>query len=498
MLLGIDIGTTHTKVAIYNKRGKLLAQQKALTPKGKSSDGLINFFPDKVWKTAARLIKQAVVEADVDIAAMAVSSFGEGGVSLDENFAPTYDIIPWYDEQRTIGQLEKLSKKIDSKHFYNTTGLYPSAIHTVFKWLWLKEEKKQAWQKTKLWLSVMDFIGFKLSGTAFTEAGQAARTMAYDVVKRQWSEDILKAAGLSTKFLPPVVPATTPLGGITKEASKLTGLPEGTPVFVGGHDHFCAALACGALSPDVGLASFGTAEAFTLGWQAKVNPKKSLGFGVGPHVLEGYSYLLGGIYTAGGAVNWVKNLLGLESFATLNKLAAKVPPGESPLFIANFHGAAPPFNDPHATGAFLEVKPEHTQAHFARAVLEGIAFEHKTSFPYFEKVTGQRMELIRMVGIHNPLWEDIRTAIFERPVETSAHDDMVTMGVALLAGLGARIYESPQAAIAMTYKTKRLIQPDKRWQERYRAPFERYVKYRAALRESRQPSAKNEKLIANG
>jgi xylulokinase len=485
MLLGIDIGSTNTKVGIYSKRGKLLAQSKALTPQGKSSDGLVNFFPEKIWKTVGRLVRQAVNEAGVEIQALAVSSFGESGIPLDENFEPTYDIIPWYDEQRTVKQLASLSKKMDAKYFYNTTGLYPSAIHSVFKWLWLKEEKPKVWQKTKHWLSVTDFIGYKLSGTAFMEAGQAARTMAYDVVKNQWSDDILKAAGLSTTFLPPVVPATTPLGGITKEASKLTGLPEGTPVFVGGHDHFCAALACGALSADVGLSSFGTAEAFTLGLRAKANPKKSQGFGVGPHVLEGYSYILGGIYTSGGVISWLKNLLNLASFAELPRLAAKVKPGKSPLFIANFHGAAPPFNDPHATGAFLEVKPEHTQAHFARAVLEGIAFEHKASFPFFEKVTGQRMELIRMVGIHNPLWEDIRAAIFERPVETSAHDDMVTMGVALLAGLGARIYSSPEEAIAMTYKVKRTIQPNPDWQEAYQAPFERYLKYREALRKSR-------------
>jgi xylulokinase len=486
MILGIDIGTTNTKVAVYSKRGKLLAQAKALTPKGKSRDGHINFFPSKVWVTTAKLIKQAVREADVEIAAMAVSSFGEAGVSLDENFEPTYDVIPWYDEHRTTKQLENFSKKIDARHFYAITGLYPSAIHSVFKWLYLKEEKPKAWQRTNLWLSVADYIGYKLSGTAFTEAGQAARTMAYDVVKGQWSEEILNVAGLDSGFLPPVVPATTPLGGITKEASKLTGLPEGTPVFVGGHDHFCAALACGALSPEVGLVSFGTAEAFTVGWQAKANPKKSQGFAVGPHVLVGYSYLLGGIYVSGGVINWLKDLLNLGSFGTLVRLAAKVNPSESPLFIANFRGAAPPFNDPHAAGAFLEVKPEHTQAHFARAVMEGIAFEHKASFPYFEKVTGQKMELIRMVGIHNPLMETIRAAIFERPVETSAHDDMVTMGVALLAGLGARIYTSPQEAIAMTYKVKRTVKPDAQWRKAYEAPFARYMKCREALRNSRQ------------
>ncbi len=485
MLLGIDIGTTNTKVAVYSKRGKRLAQAKAFTPKGKSSDGHINFFPDKIWTTTARLIKQAVREADVEIAAMAVSSFGEAGVTLDKNFEPTYDVIPWYDEQRTIKQLEQLSKKIDAKHFYAITGLYPSAIHSVFKWLYLEEEKPKVWQRTKLWLSMADFIGYKLSGTAFMEAGQAARTMAYDVVKNKWSHDILNAAGLTANFLPPVVPATTPLGDITKEASKLTGLSEGTPVFVGGHDHFCAALACGALSPEVGLDSLGTSEAFTIGLKGNANPKKSLGFGVGPHVLENYSYFLGGIYTSGGVLSWLKTLLSLENFSDLPRFAAKVQPGESPLFIANFHGAAPPFNDPRAAGAFLEVKPEHSREHFARAVMEGIAFELKTSFPLFEKVTGQRMELIRMVGSQSALWEDIRAAIYERPVEISALEDMVTMGTALLAGLGANIYTSPREAIALTYKVKRTVNPDAKWQQAYEAPYGRYLKYREALRKSR-------------
>src|SRR5215210_5773296 len=125
MLLGIDVGSTHTKVAVYSKRGKCLAQSKALTPKGKSADGLINFFPDKIYQTVTRLVREAVTEANVEIAALAVSSFGEGGVSLDANFEPTYDVIPWYDEQRTIKQLEQLSKTIDAKRFYTITGLYP-------------------------------------------------------------------------------------------------------------------------------------------------------------------------------------------------------------------------------------------------------------------------------------------------------------------------------------------------------------------------------------
>ena len=89
------------------------------------------------------------------------------------------------------------------------------------------------------------------------------------------------------------------------------------------------------------LDSHGTAEALTLGLPTRPDPKSAGGFGVGPHVIEGHAYLLGGVYSAGGALEWVRKLLKIESFDVLRALAARVGPGESPLFIAHFYGAAP-------------------------------------------------------------------------------------------------------------------------------------------------------------
>jgi xylulokinase len=328
-----------------------------------------------------------------------------------------------------------------------------------------------------------DYIGFRLTGEAVMEAGQAARTMAYDVVKASWSEQILNACGLEPGFLPPVRVATTPLGGVSKEAAKLTGLAEAMPVFVGGHDHFCAAFASGALSPDIAMDSYGTAEAFTLGFKGKPDPAKAGAFAVGPHVLPGYSYLLGGIYSSGGAVAWLRDLLKLE-YQTLPKLAATVRPGDAPLFIAEFHGAAPPFNVPKASGVFIELIPEHSQAHLARAIYEGIAFELKMNIEGLEQVTRQTIECIRMVGGAGslPLWSKIRASIYQRPIEIAAHDDMVTLGVALLAGLGAGIYQNPAEAIRQTFRIQKVIQPDPAWQASYEQPYTRYKRYIQALR----------------
>lgn len=486
MLLGLDIGTSNIKVGVYAYDGSLLAHTKAVTPKGVSG-GHENYLPGELWQTAAGLIKKAVTGANVEIEALAVSSMGEAGLPVDETGEPTYPIIPWNDP-RAEKHMQRLAERLKPSKWYSITGLYPNPIHSIAKWLWLKEEQPEIWQRSRSWLSVTGFVRYKLTGEHFMEATQAARTMAYDVRKHEWSKELLELAGIPGSFLPTLVTATDPAGNVTREAAILTGLREGTPVIAGGHDHICASLACGALTSDVALDSLGTAEGLTFGLAELPNPDKAGGFGVGPHVIKGHSYYLGGIYSSGGSVAWVKDLLGLESFEQLLELAASVDPGRSPLFIAHFYGEAPPFSDSGAKGAFLEVTPEHGPAHFARAVLEGIVFEIKRHIGAFETLRAKPTEVIRVIGnpAQNLLWLNIRASVLGRSLELSRHPDMVTLGTALIAGLGAGIYAGPHAAIDATFKIGDAFRPNPTWQTTYADVYERYVHMTRTLHEGRK------------
>ena len=312
--------------------------------------------------------------------------------------------------------------------------------------------------------------------------------MAYDVREGVWAKALLELADIPETFLPPLVRATDRVGKVTESAAALTGLDAGTPVFAGGHDHICASLACGALTSGVALDSLGTAEGLTFGLAEPPNPDKAGGFGVGPHVVEGHSYYMGGIYSSGGTVAWVKDLLGLESYEELLRSAASVAPGTSPLFIAHFHGEAPPFNDATAKGAFLEVTPEHGQAHFARGVLEGIVFEIKRHIEAFETLQGKPTEVIRVIGsaAQNRLWLEIRASVLGRPLELTRHSDMVTLGTALVAGLGAGIYQDPQEAVEATFKVRETFEPNPEWQKTYADVYERYKHITETLREARK------------
>lgn len=483
MLLGLDVGTTHTKLGLYDADGELRLQGKTETPR-LFDRSLEHFDPDGVWLAAARMIRDALPKVGADVDAVSVASMGEAGVSIDAQGRPTHPIIPWYDG-RSAPQMRQLAERVSPERLYAMTGLAPSPIHTVAKWAWLRQHAPEAWRRTRLWLPMCDYIGFRLTGEARVSTSQACRTMAYDVRTGGWSPAILEAAELDDQFLPSLATAGEPLGTIHREAAASTGLPTGTPVYVGGHDHICAAFACGAVEPEVALDSQGTAEGLTVGLAGAPDPERAGGFGTGPHVVAGHSYLMGGVYSSGGSLRWVKDLLGLHSFEALRELASSVPPGEAPLFVAQMRGAAPPFSDPDAKGAFVELEPEHGPAHLARAVFEGVAFELRAGIEALEQVSAGSTRLVRMVGgmASDPLWGDIRAAVLGRPLELARYADMVTLGAALLAGLGHGTYSSAESAVDCTYRPRRGFEPDPSWAEAYQPRFARYMRFASATKD---------------
>ena len=278
MLLGIDVGTTHTKVGVYAEDGELLAHARGPTHRETGADGFQFRSPETLWRDTAALIRKATDGLARPIEALAVSSMGEAGVPLDGGGEPCYPVIPWNDT-RAEAQMRRLSEALSPEGWFAVTGLFPNPIHSIAKWLWLRETDPGAWERTRTWLSVCNYIGYRLTGEMVMEASQACRTMAFDVRSGDWSAELLELAGLDVGFLPPVVSSTEPVGAVTSEAAELAGLRPGTPVYAGGHDHVCAALACGVITPEVALDSLGTSEALTLGWKSRPDPERAAASG---------------------------------------------------------------------------------------------------------------------------------------------------------------------------------------------------------------------------
>ncbi|MEM6430765.1 MAG: FGGY family carbohydrate kinase [Deinococcota bacterium] len=490
VLIGIDAGTTHVKVGAYDAEGKVLAHR--YEPMPTMQEASVTYYdPDGLWQVVTGLLRQVTAELADEVVALAVSSMGEAGVWLDREGKVLQPIIPWYD-RRADQQLQQLRDALGDTAWYHITGLHPNAIHSVNKWCWVRKHVPEVWQRAHVWLPLGSWLAYQLTGELATDGSLAARTMAFDVEQGRWSEDVLDAAELDGAFLPEVRASSTPLGNLTQASSDATGLSSTTVVVVGGHDHLCAGLASGILSSDVVLDSSGTSEGLLVGELGTASPERAAGFGSGPHVLPGYRYLMGGMYSSGSSLAWLKDVLEMPDFQSLQVAATRAPVDDAPLFMAQFYGAAPPINDERASGAFLDVQPRHTSAHLARAVYEGIVFELRAGIEALEQAVHTSITSIKLVGsaVNNPFWLDMRSKIMRRPIATPQHHDMVTLGAAVLAGLGAGVWTRPEDALEAisphTFTEPQATPKDTAEIDVYEARYERYVTARAALQDWRK------------
>jgi xylulokinase len=145
----------------------------------------------------------------------------------------------------------------------------------------------------------------------------------------------------------------------------------------------------------------------------------------------------------------------------LTALAVDAGPGaEGLLFLPYLLGERTPHPDPAARGGFIGLTMCHRKGHLVRAVLEGVAFGLRDSLELLQQA-GVKVEEIRVSGggARSPLWRQILASVFKHPVTTVNSTDGPAFGAALLAGVGAGIYPSVEAACSSTIKVTSRAEP---------------------------------------
>lgn len=266
-LIGLDIGTTNCKALAIDLEGTPVAQTSLLTPSQppSASDPVASpeYNAESLWRLSADLIQRVLAQLPDGwhIAGICVASMGEAGVLVGKDGMPLAPTLTWHD-RRTVPYVEWWRQQISAEQLYKVCGLRLDYIYSANKLMWHRDHQPQEFAQAATWLCVSDWIAFRLSGQRATSYSLASRTMLFDVGKRIWSEELLSLVGISIDLMPQALPSGVRVGEVTQEAAQVTGLPDGTPVVTGGHDHACAAIAAGASESGVVLDSAGTAEAF--------------------------------------------------------------------------------------------------------------------------------------------------------------------------------------------------------------------------------------------
>jgi xylulokinase len=488
-LVGIDVGTTNTKAVIFDvETGHIRAVGNSRTITRHPEPDWSEFDAEDIWETVLQSIQAAVQQCGRPerIYAISVASMGESAFPVDADGNVLHAAIAWYD-QRTAPEAQWWENTAGRERIFTITGHIPRPTYGVNKLLWLRNHLPQVFERVYHWLSIEDFVLWKLSGCFATDYSIASRTMLFDQRRLTWSESLLEQASLPVTWFPPAFPSGTAIGSLSKEVAERTGLPLQTIVSTGGHDHLCGALAAGVTRPGQLLESMGTASVLLAVSNAFRPSPELLAAGCTSYanVVQHTYATLGTLDFAGGALEWIVRLLygqgkqptvSPEIFAQALREAAEIPPGaHGAITIPSFLGSGTPYEQSSARGAMLGLTPSHSRPELVRALMEGLAFWLRDNITLFYHlgIAPLTPEIAVIGGTTQaaPLLQ-IKADITGCPIKVPQITEAAATGAALLAGMGANIFHSAEEAASSVLHAVQIYEADKQAVEKYNTIYE--------------------------
>jgi xylulokinase len=313
----------------------------------------------------------------------------------------------------------------------------------------VRTNEPEIWRRFNSFLLPKDYVRLRLTGVRAIDVADASGTLLLDVAHRRWSDAMVDAVGLNPDCLPALHESQEVVGQVTESAAASTGLKAGTPVVAGAGDQAAGATGMGIVRPGDVSATIGTSGVVFAASDAPVtDPLGRLHTFC--HAIPGRWHVMGVTQAAGLSLRWFRDNFAAPtaSYDQLSAEAAEIPPGAGGVLWAPYlMGERTPHLDPDARAALLGLAADHTRAHVVRAILEGVAFSLKDTLTIFKEL-GVPAKAIRVGGggARSPLWRQIQADVYGQSVETVQAEEGAAYGAALLAGVGAGVWPSVDAA----------------------------------------------------
>jgi xylulokinase len=458
-LLAHDLGTTGNKATLFDRNGKLIASAFESYDTYYDQPGWVEQDPEAWWSAVCRATAAVMSEAGIDktsIAALSFSGHMMGCVPVDGEGNALRRAIIWAD-QRAAEQVRSLLQAMPQEEIYRITGTRPNPNYTVEKLMWLRDNEPGTYGRIRFALQAKDYVVARLTGAFVTDYSDASATNAFDLVRKEWSDEILAAAGLPKRLFPEALPSTTIVGRVRRfEGVDL----EGVPVVIGGGDGACATTGAGVIRANEGYNYFGSSS-----WIAIATSEPVIDPGMRTftlcHLAPDLYMPVGTMQSAGGSYDWIREVLfseelGLSSddaFEHLNRWAAASPPGaHGVIFLPYLIGERSPHWNENARGAFVGLARSHGVSDLVRAVLEGVAFNLRIIFDALTE-QGARLQSLKMIGggIRNPVLCQTLADVLGIPIERVERGEYATsLGAAVCAGVGVELFDDFSVAESFT------------------------------------------------
>jgi sugar (pentulose or hexulose) kinase len=430
----IDIGTTNSKVSLFEiTTGNLIRRESFPTSK-KSDDYGELFDLEAIWQHLLTILTHFISANPGDVDSINISSVGEAGVLVDKDGKVASPLIAWYDK-RSQKYIEALTEE-QRGSIYEITGLPAHTNYSISKIKWLLDNHDLNGSAPLTWLNIPDLIAFFLTGAMRTEYSMASRTMCYDIENKRWSEEILTIFQLENQVNFPPVASSEEIIGYTSEGSIGELQQEKIAVRIAGHDHIVGALGIN-LQPKELLNSTGTTEGLLLIDHHSFISEKTFQYALsnGVFTKSDYYSLFSSMPTGGSAFEWYQKLFGIDSSEfqrecqslfekyKKNQLTIK----DSLLFIPHLNGSGAPYKSSQAQALFYGLSLNTTREHVLFSLFVGLCLEMKhvaNCFPI------EKIEKIIVIGpaISNPLWLQLKADALNKEVAAVKMEEAVSFG----------------------------------------------------------------------
>jgi len=438
-IIGVDIGTTNTKAIAFALDGAILSSGNiTYAPLAAVESGAHELDPEILFSAVMETLKRVVSQAgSTNLAGIAFSSAMHSFIAVNKAGRPLTNVITWAD-LRSSRQAAALKGTNEGKEIYHRTGTPIHPMSPLSKLSWMRETQPALFQSAHKFIGIKEYIFFKLLGDYYIDHSIASATGLFDIYDITWNAAALQAAGITADRLSTPVSPLTILKGIDPSYARELGIDPNTALIPGGSDGCLAQVGSGALqSGDVSL-TIGTSGAVRMmGHQPQLDPQARI-----------FNYLLTeGWYVSGGPINnggmllkwYAEQFLGRsfqhsEDFDWFVHQAALAPAGaEGLIFLPYIQGERAPVWDASAKGLFFGIQARHTQAHFMRAIVEGINCALYQVAQSLEETIGPVQHIYASGGFtKSPHWLQWLTDLFGKPITVSSTGDASATGAAIL------------------------------------------------------------------
>ena len=485
--LGIDVGTTGCKIIAFTHSGQQLARAYREYPLLTPRPGWVELDPDHIWNSVAAGIREVAGQVHADPPeAMAVSSLGEACLPISADGQALANSSVSFD-MRALAQWGHFADRLSADAVAEITGLTPLPHYALFKLMWWREHQPEVFERAWKFVCFGDFIGFRLGVGPVMDHTMAARTLAFDVKRGNWSSVILDAADLPSAKLPQIGTSGSVIGEIASSVAIDLDLPRGVKFVLGGLDQACAALGAGVIQPSEALLSLGTSGVLGLVPKSPTHRMSANGIITMPHIIPGTLLSLGGTMGGGSVLRWYRDQLGSAERETASRTGQDAydvilaTPDEQQvpvLVLPHLAGSRFAFGDPTAMGAVLGLTLETTRGAILRALLEGVAYEFAIMHERFE-AAGLPAPKLHAVGggAQSDRWLQLIADTTRVPIWAMQIADAAALGASLLCTLALGQYPTPAAAVGQAVRLRRSFEPNRDWAAYHAA---RLVLYRQA------------------